>query len=328
MDKQTLMHVLSQAIASGEVKPEEVLALVKSPAQTEVEPSIHKRTFNFVKALYGIGGIIVFLGIIFLVVQNWDNLGFVSRVAITLGVGVMCYVAGALFHIGKAGKTLTVVFFGLSFLLMPLGIYVFLDGSASTMSGLNVSILISGVMLVVTLVALFAFSELAGLVFSFIFGTWLYYSLIWKFLIDGSFYMTDNILQYVSMVAGVGYYSFGLLLQRSEDEHHRRFAEILFGLATIFVLGSALMMGGVWDVLFIGLVFGAVMLGVFKRHQGLFVISSLFLMAYIIKISTKYFANSLGWPVVLVISGFAIMGVGYLMFHLNRKYIKNNPSSV
>jgi hypothetical protein len=47
-------------------------------------------------------------------------------------------------------------------------------------------------------------------------------------------------------------------------------------------------------------------------------------MGYILKITGEYFADSLSWPVALMVAGFALIGVGYFTFYLRKKYFSKS----
>ena len=52
------------------------------------------------------------------------------------------------------------------------------------------------------------------------------------------------------------------------------------------------------------------------------VLGSLYLMGYIMKITAEYFSDSLGWPVSLVLVGFALIAIGYATFMMNQRFMK------
>ena len=56
---------------------------------------------------------------------------------------------------------------------------------------------------------------------------------------------------------------------------------------------------------------------------GAFEMSSMYLMAYILKITAEYFTDSLGWPLALVLTGLALIAIGYLHFNLKSKYLSS-----
>jgi hypothetical protein len=93
------------------------------------------------------------------------------------------------------------------------------------------------------------------------------------------------------------------------------------GAAFVFVLIPALTLIGIWDLLYAFLALGAVMLSINLRTTSGLVISAAAIGFYVIHMSSKHFANSIGWAAVLVVIGFVIIGIGYLTYYLNKKYI-------
>jgi uncharacterized integral membrane protein len=53
-------------------------------------------------------------------------------------------------------------------------------------------------------------------------------------------------------------------------------------------------------------------------------LSTIFLLAHVSFITSEYFADSLGWPITLVILGFVFIGLAYFSVTINKKYIKNS----
>ena len=76
-----------------------------------------------------------------------------------------------------------------------------------------------------------------------------------------------------------------------------------------------------WELIYPGLVFGALFLSVHIKSKAFLTWGTLFLMAYILKITSEYFSSGLGWPLALVIAGLAMIGVGYMSLSLKKKYL-------
>jgi hypothetical protein len=87
------------------------------------------------------------------------------------------------------------------------------------------------------------------------------------------------------------------------------------------ILGAGLSLGGFWDILYIGLVFGVILLSVYLKSRAFLIFGALFLMAYLIKITGEYFADTIGWPIALIFAGFAVIGVGFVAYYINKEYI-------
>ena len=70
------------------------------------------------------------------------------------------------------------------------------------------------------------------------------------------------------------------------------------------------------------MVFGGVFLSVYMKSRSVLIASTLFLVAHVVYITSEYFADSLGWPISLVLLGFVFIGLGYGSVTINKKYIK------
>ena len=77
----------------------------------------------------------------------------------------------------------------------------------------------------------------------------------------------------------------------------------------------------IWELLFPGIVFAIMFLSIPLKSRSFLIVGAGYLMAYLEKITSEYFSEGLGWPLALIILGFAIIGVGYYAYHLNKKYL-------
>jgi hypothetical protein len=49
---------------------------------------------------------------------------------------------------------------------------------------------------------------------------------------------------------------------------------------------------------------------------------TVFFMGYLLKISSEYFVDSIGWPTALMISGLGMIAVAYFAFRIKKQYIR------
>ena len=63
-------------------------------------------------------------------------------------------------------------------------------------------------------------------------------------------------------------------------------------------------------------------MSVYLKSKIILLMSTIFLIVHVSYITGEYFADSLGWPVVLVLLGFVFMGLGYASIIINNRYIK------
>ena len=58
------------------------------------------------------------------------------------------------------------------------------------------------------------------------------------------------------------------------------------------------------------------------KSKALLLTSTIFLIVHFVYITGRYFADSLGWPISLIVLGLIIIGLGYGSVEVNKKYLK------
>jgi len=273
--------------------------------------------------LYYIGGAIVFVGIAILVGQNWSALGFATKVLATLGTSVAAYIVGLLFCEDPKTEKAGYAFYLISALVMPVGLYVVFDNFGFDVASYEIQSIISAILFGMYASSYVLFRKNVFALFSIFFGTWLFFSLTG--LIAGGIYFDDTFDQYRILAVGASYMLLGYSFSESERAPLTGF---LYGFGILGFLGSALALGGwdpnqniFWELVYPLLVFGALFLSVYVKNKAFLVFGTIFLMGYIFKITSEYFSSGLGWPLVLVITGLAMIGVGYMSISLKNKYL-------
>ena len=139
---------------------------------------------------------------------------------------------------------------------------------------------------------------------------------------EGWFGIKD-IYQYTTMAMGASYL---LLAHAFRDGWNKKLIGVLYFFGITGFLGAAFSQvfdSVPWQMLYFILVIGGLALSVYMRSRSILVMSTLFLIAHVSYITSEYFANSLGWPISLVILGFVFIGLGYVSININKKYIAN-----
>lgn len=321
MDKQEILEQIKSLAAQRAVTKEEVTAAFDDGFGTKTGPTFaHK--LDIAKILYYIGGAVVFLGISILVWQNWSTLGIVTKILATLGSAVAAYFVGAVFSRDEKLETVGSAFYLISALVAPIGLYVVFDNAGFDALSSSTQSIISWILFATYLLSYLVFRKNVLVLFSVIFGTWLYYAFM-AYLFGKSLDWVKH-LEYLTLAAGLGYIFLGRYFSKSEKAALTGF---LYGLGVLGFLGAAFALGGwfpntngFWEIIFPGLVFGTIFLSVYAKSKIFLIFGSLYLMAYILKITTEYFTSGMGWPLALVVAGLMLIAVGYLSFYLNRKY--------
>lgn len=323
MTKEELLQELSYKISLGEISREEVAnqlnLMPKVPESVEIN-SKDSKNFSVTKALYSLGIAIVVIGIVIFTYQIWDDIGSFTRIAITLGLGLLFTVIGSVLLKQKPDDNIGSVFHLIGGLLIPGGAMVALyESNIDPVSLWPVTMTFGAIFLFYLLLNL-AHKTAVLTFFTIANGTAFVYLLV-ESIIDGPFYRHEDLYAYLTMVIGASY----LLLAHA---FRNGWNEKLIGVLSFF--GSAGFLGAAfsqvfdstpWQMIYFLIVIGGLFLSAYAKSRAILVVSTIFLIIHLSYITGKYFADSVGWPVSLVILGFVFIALGYISININKKYI-------
>ncbi len=323
MNKEELLQQLAMRISTGEIRSEEVVSRLNLVPISADQPQMKKSTtFSATKILYVLGASIVVIGIIFFVAQIWNDIGSAGRISVTLGIGLLITLAGSVLLKSRPGESIGMVFHAIGGLLIP-------GGAMVTLSELSTGIDHPWVV-AITFVIIFAFYLLLNSVhknvvltlFTIANGTASIYMIV-NAIIQGSFYNNGDIYAYLTMVIGASYLLFAHSFRGGWNDK-------LVG--SLYLLGSAGFLGAAfsqifdstaWQILYVFIVLGGLFLSVKMKSGAILAMSTFALIAYVSYITSEYFADSIGWPVTLIILGFVFIGLGYASITINKRYISD-----
>lgn len=323
MKKELLLkEIRASAAANAVTKNELIDAFHEGKSSTGDTAMFHR--IGITDLLYYLGGIIVLLGIIVLAVQNWESFNIFVRILITLGSAIVAYVVGVLLRTNRKTESLSQIFFALAFILLPTGVLVTFHEFGYDVSSAGLQSFVSALLLAVAVASMLVYKRALFAVFAVAYGTWLFVALT-EWLTQGAFIYSDSFTEYRILIIGLSYLLLAHTFARKQWE---TLADVLNGLGAVAILGASLSLGGwfpdrsiFWELVYPAIVFGFMFAGAHMRIRSFLFFGAIFLMAYVGKITGEYFQDSLGWPLALVLAGFALMGIGYLTFYLNKKYI-------
>ncbi|KND49129.1 MAG: hypothetical protein AB198_02565 [Parcubacteria bacterium C7867-003] len=335
MDKQQIVAFIEGQLATGKISKEDLLVLAGgSPhipvpsynSNSNIVEVSHKEesSKNLINTFYGIGAIIVLGGIAVLIGQNWEEIGFLGRVLVTLGISLATYISAFVFN--KPGQSMiSQVMFTISSALAPLGVYVLLSEANISYAWPYTFFTALGLSVIFGYAFLVSKRNILVLI-TLGFASWAYYTLVVK--VFGFSYYNYNIMKWAVMLlgssyilVGYGYGSASTATDPADAKEKKSIRDVLLGLGALSVLAAGSSIGGFFDIIFIAFIFAAFYGSVFLKSRSMLTLGALFLMGHIIKLTSKYFVDSIGWPVALIIIGFLIIGVGYMTYNLNKKYI-------
>lgn len=341
MDKKELLEQIQGMVRTGQVTREELLGAFDADlAQPLVQPTgavtspneglLNKLTkhVTIAEVMYYIGAGIVFIGICILVAQNWDFFNPFLRIFITLGSALAAYVIGFVFDRTERFDNVGVAFFLISALLLPLGLAVTLhEAGVDTYTNLAY-IIISGICMTVFGLTYYAVRNNLFLFFTLVHGTWLFFALTGWISETSMTYYDFDFVMYRFLVVSVAYILLGYAFSTQPEREPLSGPLYLFG--SLGLLSSTLALQGTfpnqnafWELAYIGIVFGIILLSVYLKSKSFLTFGAIFLMVYILKITGEYFANSIGWPASLVVVGLLLIALGYYGLQFKRKYFSN-----
>ena len=327
MNKEQLLEQVKTLARADKLSKGE---LIEAFERGKAGPSGPLKKLKIVEILYYLGGAIVFVGIVVLIVQNWDRLDALSRILSTLGSGLACYFFGAFLSRKEDLKKVGLAFFLISLLVLPVGLGVVLNEAGIDSAGAGWQSIMAVVFLGLGLLSYFVFKQELFIIFSVFYATWLFFAITARFGERGLF-DEEKFVAYRILIAGLAYMFLGRFFQQKTK---RAIANFLYGFGVFGFLGSALWLGGwgsgknvFWELIFPALVFGVIFLSVHLKARAFLTFGVIFLMLYIIKITAEYFTNSLGWPLSLVLAGLCLIAIGYGAFRVNKQYLSETAAS-
>ncbi len=323
MDKEQLLASIAKASAAQLVSEQDVLTAWQQGRGEVTQPQ--KKNAVFTNILTGIGGIIVAIGIFLFFEQHWQELGTNMRIFVTLGFSIILYIAGILLAQTKSMRVVSWALLLTFAPLAPFGIWVTFDSLHAQFPFFGYETIISGIMFIWFTASFFILRMGLFTVFSVLSGSVLYFGLTGDFLSKNPALNIDSAFEYRFLLLGLSY----LLLGNSWKYTMKTVSAWMYALGVAMFLGAAMALGGYtpsanlfWEIVFPGLALATMFLSIPLKSKSILVIGSMYLMGYIVKITAEYFSDTLGWPIALILAGFALIGIGYGSLMLGTKYVK------
>lgn len=288
--------------------------------------------FSITTALYLIGALVVVIGIILFVIQIWDDVGSIGRIALTLGFGLLMSILGSMLLQQKNKKEyrLGVVFHFIGFTSNIIGVIVVVAEIFDSYKDIDYVIF-------VTCLALSAFYFILATVhkkvfltcFALISGIATLYAIPATFSLFAEYDSGILLEFYLYLTTFLGFCC--ILLANFFVNNFNKplyyilyfggmFGFILFGFYLALLAGLSDELS--WDFMYTFVVLGGLLTSLYVKSQAVFFASVFFLFSYIFIITDEYFVDSIGWPASLIILGFVLMALGYSSVNIRNKYFK------
>lgn len=282
-------------------------ALTASPEQkTQKSGSILTRVFGY------IGGILVFAGLGTFASMVWDDIGAIGRIGITLGIGFCAFVMALVCTTDdKLEKAATPLFLTAAF-LQPAGIMVMMKEFSRGGDPAHGILFMSFVMLLQQGLTFWAKQRTVLGLSAIFFGLTFF---------GTAFDLLDVPERLNALVIGS---SLMCLAWALDNSRHKSIAPInyFFGSVTLLCVTGDLLHGKPYEILFLGVSCGMIFLSTLARSRILLINATLATLSYIGYFTGKHFADTLGWPIALILMGFLLIGFSSFAVKINNKYIK------
>jgi len=259
-----------------------------------------------------LGGVLVFAGMAAFIAVNWDSLGSFARVIVTLGLGISLYVSGLIAHQSLRWLSLAAPIYLAAFLLQPTGMLVAFDEYGGG-GDYRYAILVTCFAFLIQALITNKLQPHGVLVFASVFFGVGVYTVIFDLVgIDGD-------LTGLAIGASLVLLSLGL-------NRYQYIANLVLwsavGCITTLIALWELVVDSRVEIIFPIVCAGFVLLSVRTRLRTFLGFGVTGLLIYLGYFTAENFADSLGWPLVLMFIGVIFVGVGYWALSINRRYLK------
>ena len=291
---------------NNEITLQDIKLALAGPDKAAQSSGVLSRLFSY------IGGIFIFAGIGVFVSMYWNDFNSEARVIMTLGTGFAVFIMGLVCLGERNYERAATPLFLIAAVLQPTGILVMLNEYA--MGGdRRYGVLFMAACMLIQQSAAFWAKQRTALAFSAVFFGALFFVTL--------FDIWDFKANLIGTVMGFSLLCIAYALNQSR---HLAIAPFWYFVGSLALLWSAfdIVEDTPLEVGYLGLAAFMIFLSTHVRSRTLLLVSTLAMLGYIGYFTAEHFANTVGWPISLVIIGIALFGLGSLAVRLNSKYIK------
>ena len=306
--KEDALHDIVSLAKHNNITLDEIKQAIEAAPVLPSKPSA-----NVLSKLFGyIGGIFVFASIGVFISMYWDDFGSAARVIVTLGTGFVAFIMALVCLYDKKYERAATPLFLMSSFLQPTGIFVMLQEYSSGGDARH-GILFMAVFMLIQQTATFWAKRRTVLAFSAILFGCIFFTTL--------FDLWDMNEKLIGFVIGSSILCVAYALNQSRN---LAIAPFWYFMGSIILLWSVFeaVENTPFELIYLGLAALLIFLSTVVRSRSLLTVGTLAMLIYIGYFTAKHFANTMGWPIALVIIGIALIGMSALAVRLNNKYIK------
>jgi hypothetical protein len=285
---------------------------VEPAATSSATPPEGRARAVLVRVLGFLGGTFVFAGIGVFIALQWDAMNTAARIIVTLGSGLAAFVLAALSSRDARFTRATTPLILVAAALEPTGMGVAFHELGSGGDWRWATLIIGGTLALQFGMALVAMRRTTLLFLCMWYGLVFCWTAFDLLQVDGN--LTAVVLGGSILLAAVG-------VARTA---HRDITPFWY------FIGAAAFLGGLFDLVertflevgFLAAAAGVMYLSVAVHSRTLLVVATLAVLAYTGWFTGQHFANSIGWPLALIVFGILMIGLSALAFRIDREYVQ------
>lgn len=321
MNKHEALAAINVLIHQANLSKQDVLTIFnETPAPTPTDtPRAARRKLSLESIAYYIGGGIVLAGLWTLVALNWSDMPVDARLIVSFGLAVMTYLAGVGFERALPRTEAAASLYFVAIATLPVGLATLLDivvfDPAAALSQAAIAFICA-----VCAAGLYIHHKKSVLLLAAtLYSTWGLAALL-SHILEYAGYDADingvALTSYYFITAGFSYFCLAQLLHRTRAA---ALTGTLLGLGLVYTLVAGLVLEinatvnpSFWTFFYPALLAGGMYASVRLARNALLVLSTIFLVIYILYVTSRYFSDSLGWPFALMLAGGMIIGTTIL----------------
>jgi hypothetical protein len=272
-----------------------------------------RRSGSILSRLFGyVGGIFVFVGLAIYVGMRWDDLNSIGRILLTLGTGFCAFVMALVCTTDQRFERASTPLFLVAALLQPTGIVVMLNEYSRGGDPAYGLLFMNSVMAVQQGCAFWS-RQRAVLALSTIIFTLGFFTIAFDLMHIGH--------DLIGVAVGASLCCVGWSLDTSR---HKSIAPLCYFFGAVIFLSAAYhwLRHSPIELLFLGLACGCIFLSTVARSRTLLLVGTLALIGYLGDFIAEHFAHNLNAPLLVMLIGFLLIGLGVVAVQINNKYIK------
>ena len=275
-------------------------------SKTQEGASTLKRIFSY------IGGILVLSGIGAFITLMWPDMGSFARVVITLGTGIVTFILALAASKDTRYERAATPLYLVAAALQPFGIFVMLD-EYSTGGNPHIGVLFLCTYMIIQQGLTFYKTQATVLAFT----TTVFAATFFGNLMD----WMDIPYEWTGLTISIALLA---VAQATNKSRHAAIAPFWFFISSVGLLCTVfdIVKNSALEILYLGLTGVLIYGSIAFRSRTLLLTSTLGMLWYIGYFTAKYFADSLGWPILLIILGLVFMAIGSLAVKINTQYIQ------